>query len=316
MKKITLIAPSSFGYIDFLANTLKNKPNVKVTHINYSNFKFQYTSLFQKIKNGFGKIFLQKNIKDTYRSKCILDIVSKNGKQDFIVVIRPDLLELETLITLKKYTSNFDAFYFDAIHNYPLKKQLIPYFDKVYSYEKDDINKYNLNFTTNFIYDQSIPISKEKYTVFNISSYDSRFESIEKIANHLLEQNISYKILVRKERPIDSDSVEIIKDYIPLEQVKDMIAESSILLDIQMPNQKGLSFRVFEALGYQKKLITTNTDIVNYDFYNSNNIYIIDDINQIEIPKSFFQSEYMPISEDILYKYTLDGWILEVFKIT
>jgi DNA-binding NtrC family response regulator len=38
---------------------------------------------------------------------------------------------------------------------------------------------------------------------------------------------------------------------------------------------------VLESLGLEKKLITTNAEIIHYDFYNPNNILVIDDENSI-----------------------------------
>ena len=46
------------------------------------------------------------------------------------------------------------------------------------------------------------------------------------------------------------------------------------LIDLKLESHNGLSFRFYESLYFQKKLITNNKDVVNYDFYNSNNILI------------------------------------------
>ena len=65
-------------------------------------------------------------------------------------------------------------------------------------------------------------------------------------------------------------------------------------MEIQRTEQVGLSFRIFEALGHRKKLITTNKDIVNYDFYHPQNILVVDE-NTIEIPEEFVTSPYVEI---------------------
>jgi len=88
---------------------------------------------------------------------------------------------------------------------------------------------------------------------------------------------------------------------------------SQVLLDINRIGQKGLTFRVFESLGLEKKLITTNGDIKNYDFYNPNNILIIDE-KKTNIPFDFFTKKYNPVSEDILKKYTIETWILQIIN--
>ena len=120
---------------------------------------------------------------------------------------------------------------------------------------------------------------------------------------------------MRKEKPLNSENIKVVKDYISLEEVMNYMECSSILLDIQKENQEGLSFRVFEALGYEKKLITTNKDIVNYDFYNPNNILIIDRENP-HIPKTFLNTSYSTVSENIIKKYRRESWIQQVFGIS
>ena len=71
--------------------------------------------------------------------------------------------------------------------------------------------------------------------------------------------------------------------------------------------QIGLTIRVFEALGAEKKLITTNTDIVNYDFYCEENIYVYDGMFDLEAP--FFKMPYKKIEQDIYEKYSLRNWL-------
>lgn len=316
MKKITIIAPSSFGYIDFLIEKLRSEFNVEVTHINYSDFRYTYKSVNDKLKNSLRKVFLKKNIKASYVSERILEVFLSLEKQDVVVVIRPDKIEKKTLLTLRDFTNKFYSFYFDAIANFPKKIELIPIFDRVFSYEKDDVEKYGLEFITNYIYDDIGNGKKDisiKNTIFNISSYDSRFKELKKIAFYLKENEIDYKIIVRKEKRISDNLIDITSSYLSLKEVKKNILETKVLLDIQKQNQNGLSFRVFEALAYEKKLITTNVDIVNYDFYNAKNILVID-INNIQIPETFLNSAYESVPEHILYPYTLDGWIKKVFS--
>jgi len=74
----------------------------------------------------------------------------------------------------------------------------------------------------------------------------------------------------------------------------------------------GPDLRVFEAMGMHKKIITNNPDIAHYDFYDPQNILIINQAS-IEIPESFLTSAYRPIPEPIYQKYTLDSWVKRVF---
>ena len=99
-----------------------------------------------------------------------------------------------------------------------------------------------------------------------------------------------------------------------MEAVKRYIKQAACMLDLGViEKHQGLTFRVFEAIGYHKKIITNNPDIANYDFYNPQNILIINEQN-ISIPNEFLTSSYIPIPDQIIRKYTLETWVKTVFK--
>lgn len=104
-------------------------------------------------------------------------------------------------------------------------------------------------------------------------------------------------------------------EYTPLSanKVKDIIKVSRAFLDIQHPAQTGLTIRTFEILGAQRKLITTNPEIVKYDFYRSSNILVVDRMNPI-VDLDFFYKDYMPLPDEVIEKYSLDCWLEQIFS--
>ncbi|UJH92197.1 hypothetical protein LZ575_06385 [Antarcticibacterium sp. 1MA-6-2] len=312
--KITIIAPFTFGYIEALVAELAAKPSVEVTLINTGEFRFKYQSVFERVYNVYLKVIKSKNLKIQFQSREIVKILNEQPPQDIIMVIRPDKLERSLLGTLRKYSSKLISYYFDSVSNFPQKIKLIPLFDEVYSYDKEDAQKYNLKFITNYIPYDSSGSKEVSGGVFNISSYDRRFPVLVTLANQLKQMNYPFKFIVRKEKLIKVPDIEIVKEYIPLTEVKKLIEEAEVLLDIQKENQMGLSFRVFEALGYDKKLITTNQDIKTYDFYDSDNILVLDKEN-LQIPESFLKKQYKEVPEKIKEKYRRKAWSKEVFGI-
>ena len=96
------------------------------------------------------------------------------------------------------------------------------------------------------------------------------------------------------------------------EEIAEILANSEIVLDANDVYQRGLTLRTLETLVSGKRMITTNEDIVNYDFYCPNNICIVDRTN-ISIPESFFTAKYEPIDNNILARYTAEGWVKDVF---
>ncbi|MEH6408536.1 MAG: hypothetical protein V7767_14760 [Leeuwenhoekiella sp.] len=312
--KITVISPFTFGYIDALVEELRAKSHVKVTFIRVDKFKFSYRSPVQRLFNFFLKTFSTRSLKKEYAAKMILDQMQNNEKQDFILVIRPDKLDENLLFQLKNHTNKLITYYFDSITNFPKKSNLIKYFDKVYSYEKGDVAKFNLEFITNFIPKDSVAISSNQEGLFNISSYDDRFKTLEKIAKQVKSYNYPCKFIVRSEKKVTSDYIKIISEYITVEESKKYLEEAAILLDVQKDDQEGLSFRVFEALQFGKKLITTNKDIYSYDFYNPNNILIINKENP-QIEEQFLNTPYEEIPESIKSKYRRKAWLQKVFDV-
>lgn len=315
MKKVLIIAPEYMGYMEKVADELRKYKNIDLTDIHIPSYK--YPSLSTKIKNFFLKK-LGKDVKFEYREKYIKKHI-QDQTFDFILIIRPDLFSLKTLKELKNKTNYFKSYFFDGIYRFPKKIKLIPLFDEIFSFEPNDCKEFGFQFITNFIYEEeakSTTSSNIKYSIFNITSYDrKRFPILLKIAKVLKQQNQDFKIIVKSKKNIKSFGlIDIIKNPIPLNGVKLFLKQSACMLDLGVTHKhKGLTFRVFEAMGLHKKIITNNPDIATYDFYNPENILIIDK-NNISIPKEFLTSEYHEIPNNIYKKYTLQAWVKTVFK--
>lgn len=310
--KVSIISPFSFGYIDSLAEKLSTNANFEVHFINIAQIPFRYSNISERIKNFFLKLFSNRNLKMEHIENKIRSRIEKKSMQDAILVVRPDKFSRKHLLFLKANTNKFIAYLFDSLASIPSQKDNIDLFDEVYSYELEDVNKYGFNFITNFI-----PADYE-YTIkgcglFNISSYDERFPVFLKIAKQIRGYNYPYKIVIRKQKPILSEFVEIVEEYWNMEKVSKYILESDILLDIQKKNQHGLSFRIFEALGCGKKLITTNNSVTQYDFYRPENILIVDILNPV-IPIEFLEQTAVEIPESIKSKYRREAWLNRVFS--
>jgi hypothetical protein len=108
--------------------------------------------------------------------------------------------------------------------------------------------------------------------------------------------------------------IEIRKERINQEDLGEFYSQTNVILDLIRDKQSGLSFRIFEAMAYQKKIITSNAYVKDYDFYNPNNILILDE-NNVQIDSTFFVTPYQPIPEEIYQKYTLSHWVNTIFEL-
>jgi hypothetical protein len=315
--RITLISFDNWGFNNHIATTLEKEGHI-VHHIDFNTFIYKYPSFLHRMQNFILKLFLKNTLKDLYYGSEIIKRLNEiNEIQDVILTIKGDFIDPKSISEFKKFTKKSIGFFNDNAYRCVKIKRVIPSFDEVFSFEKEDCKKFDLKFASNWIYnsqpDEKIDNSFD-YSLFNISSKDKRLPLLLKIADNLASQKIKYKFIIYdKKCKTKSQSITYINNHIPLRDVNFYISRSKVLLDINRDGQNGLTFRVFESMGLQKKLITTNSDIKNYDFYNPNNILIID-IKRPEIPKAFFENEYEKLPEDIYNKYTLSGWIKNVFS--
>lgn len=312
-KKILIIAPFAFGYTSHIQEALQQYDAIDAQILYLDKPEFQYKNTLHKAQNFFSKLFLGKNLKKTFVTDRIKESLTKLEQQDEIFIIRPDILSDDLLNFIKSKTQKFIAYYYDSTRRFPRKVAIIPIFDKVYSYDRLDVEKYNLSFLTNYIFEESNHAEFD-YQFFNISTNDYRFPLIENLAKYLKENNWSYNIQVYNGSDMPAEYVEIITTQKSIQEVSELIQKAKIIVEIQRTEQVGLSFRIFEALGHRKKLITTNKDIINYDFYDPQNILVVDE-NAIEIPTDFVTSPYKEIDETILSKYKIENWVKPIFDL-
>lgn len=297
-----------------LAAKLEENAEHSVQFLDIDEIDFEYKGVKQRTKNFLLKSFFNRNLKKEYKEKEMQNSINSSGFQDYILVVRPDKFSKKQLLFFKSNCSNLIAYLFDAVTCLPRQLSHLNLFDKVYSYEPEDVKKYDLQFITNFIPLDTKCETKVNLGLFNISSYDDRFETILKIAEILKVKDYPSKIIIKKQNSGESDLIDFVDDYLSLKETLEYIKNAAVLLDIQKQNQHGLSFRVFEALGMCKKLITTNKSIKDYDFYRKENILIIDKEKPV-IPTWFLKGDYQEIPEIIKSKYRREAWLKNVFEV-
>ncbi len=97
-------------------------------------------------------------------------------------------------------------------------------------------------------------------------------------------------------------------DKLSSEEITEIVLRSKVLVDAQFPKNTGLTMRTIEALGMKRKLITANADIVNYDFYDPNNINVVDRKYPL-LNRNFIKSNYVDVPEGIYKSYNINNWI-------
>ncbi len=308
-KIILLITYDNWGYNQYIADALEKK-SYEVKHINFHSFRYKYPGLAHKTFNFFTKNLGILNLKHIHYNDVILSELNDIEAIDIAIYIKADFLAPETIEAINKKSKKSVLIISDSINRYPKTRKILSLFDQVFSFEKKDCKKYDLTFKTNFIYKtiEKIP-SHYRFKVFNISSYDNRFPVIKKIAKALYDLKVNSKIIIFSSKENNEPYLEFSKCTLSISEINDFLEQTEIMLDVSRNMQQGLSFRVFESLGLKKKLITTNRDIIHYDFYNPQNILVIEDVNNITIPDAFLNTPYNEVPKDVLHKYLIENWV-------
>lgn len=317
--QICLISFDFWNYDHHIVDALQKK-GIDAHHIHLREYKHSYPTPFHRIGNFFGKLFLKRNIKKIKREEYIIKELSALGKQDQILIINPEIISIETHQKIKELTNRYIAYLYDSSKRRPIVHLLdANLFNTVFSFDPEDVKTYNLKTLANYIYFDKKPIAKSeniKYDCFTICYLDERLNTVNRIAEIFNRKDLKSNFIIvgdKKPEHIHKDIV-FSEERFNQKQVHHKINESKSILDLLRDDQAGLSFRIFEAMGFQKKIITSNKYVQDFDFYNPENILIIDPVNP-EIPESFFQTPYTPIPQDIYRKYSLEGWVEEVFNL-
>lgn len=154
---------------------------------------------------------------------------------------------------------------------------------------------------------------KTEFDVFFVGQDKNRANTLLTISRLLHSQEISYKFHIQPDKhtkTIPSELAECFSETnMPYRDVIKNIESSRCLLEILQKGQTGISMRTLEATFFNKKLITNNIAIKNLPFYNKQNIYILEDEEEVRSIKEFMDCDIVNIPKDITDQYEINHWI-------
>lgn len=273
---------------------------------------------------------LQKKINQHY-NKILQETIENNF--DYLFLIKGEVMPDYFLIEFKKAHPNCKIIFYtwDSFSNNSNSLKILEYFDRSLTFDSEDAKQYNLKFRPLFFlnsYRQTKEVKKAdfKYDLLSLgTAHSDRYLISNKILEWCDNNNLSSyyyyymqgRIVYFLKRIFDKnfkycDYSKLSFDKLSTNRIIELYQESKVILDINHPWQKGLTMRTFESIGARRKLITTNKEIKKYPFYNSNNFYIIDR-NEITLDKSFFETDYIDISDEMYERCSIDGWLYDIF---
>ncbi|OCB78713.1 hypothetical protein [Flavobacterium crassostreae] len=293
------------------------------------NTPFRYKSNTHKVISFLRKVFLgdksyKKKLQSAFRNATYLDTLHHVPNDfDYGLVIRPDLFDQNILELVQQKTKELYAYQWDGLNRFPMAATTIPLFKKFYVFDKQDlVNNPKVSILNNFYFDCYTAIfdsKKPAFDVYYLGSFDDRMDTLLVVCEqlHKLGLKLNINIMAKKSKAKKLKQypyINILKKPISFKENLVHVANTKIILDMAHDSlHKGLSFRPFEALGYHKKLITTNTAIKDYDFYTQNNIHIYDNPTNLAL---FIKTDLVEIKPEIKHKYSFSYWIEHTLQIT
>lgn len=286
--------------------------------------------------NVFARILirLNRNLIGKYINQYYDNIIeqTKEKKFDYIFFIKGESISPAIVERLRKAhpESKIVMYYWDSIANNHNAKGMLNCFDKVLTFDKNDAKEMGLEFLPLFYIPQYAEIAKkqvvQKYDMmFAGTTHSERYEFVNGIADQIRKaggkcftwfyfpSKVNFYKLKMDNPKFRSAKIENF-EFTPMsrETLLGYYAESRIQIDMQHPKQTGLTMRTIETLGAKKKLITTNPNVVEYDFYRPENILVVDRFNPV-ITKEFIDAPWTEIPEEVYEKYSISSWLNTIF---
>lgn len=322
-KKILFISVRTFNYEVEIADKLKGLG----AYVDYFDER-PSNSILTKILIRLKRSIIQKKIDNYYNN--ILEKI-RNEKYDFFFLIKGETVPSFFLVELRQLQKNclFIFYTWDSFENNPNSLSILHFFDKKLTFDYSDSQKFKLEFRPLFYIDKYKELKNnckpkhkvlflgtahsDRYTISNAVVNWCKKHKYSTFTHYYIQSKLVYFLkskFVSSFKKIPHESLKF--KPLSIDEVIKYYEDSSIILDINHPNQRGLTMRTFEALGAGRKLITTNKEIKKYLFYNQNNILVIDR-EDIRLNKNFFAFHFKPMNGDVLFAMSITGWIEAIF---
>lgn len=318
-KKILFLSANFFGYEKAIVKRLSELG----AEVDFYNERPSDSILSKGIIRVKSDLYQRKI--DQYYQK-ILNVVSST-KYDFFLLIKGETIPFFFLEKFKMRNPEAKMIFYsyDAASEYPKFLKLYSYFDVNFTFEPSDALTHNVHFRPLFfLSDYKISEHKDKAKfdlTFIGTAHTDRYLIGEKVRERCdklqLKSYFYYYAPSRAAFALKKVFDKNLKSFnikrlnfkkLTHFEISAIYEDSVAVLDINKPYQNGLTMRTFEALASGKKLLTTNSDIKNYLFYDAANVMIIDR-NNPDIDPLFFESPFKKPDAEILQKMSLDSWI-------
>lgn len=323
-KKVLLIAPLFFDYYRDIMDELRMMgcdPDYICDAPSNSNLSKAVGRINKKLIKRFTSKY--------FKEKVLPQISLVQYDYVFVVAGMTFAFDAEMMGIIKNIqkSAKFYMYQWDSEKNLPYSTGIHKYFERLFTFDRSDVERNKKYTFLPLFYNRTFenigkaPATKFKYDCFYVgTAHPKKYQEVNAMANalkgkfkrryiyHYMPSKLKYvyhKMLAPEYKKAKISDFRL--DKLSKEQIAKIMAVTECVLDAPQAGQTGLTIRTIECLGAKKKLITTNTDIVNYDFYRPENILVFK--GEVDFNNVFFMEKYHEVEYKIYNKYSLRVWL-------
>ena len=177
--------------------------------------------------------------------------------------------------------------------------------DYILSYDIEDCKKYGFTYLGYTYYSKNKDVKpsgilSDIYFVGANKSGDNRYELVSNVFKYLRNKQVDARFIVvdKFQRRTSDDKEHLIfhQEYIPYAEVLSDVLSSNCVLEVLQDGQQQQSARYFEAVCYNKKLLTNNPHIADLPFYDARYMRYFSKTEDIDV-------DWVMTKENIDYHY-------------
>ena len=220
----------------------------------------------EKQDDGRRKCFIFCNSSLMFLSKELLDKLSE--RDDVLMV----LLLIDPVRKISKFTRSKFKYFENGL---------------ILTFDPQDAEKYGFRFVDSYYSTvKSIEKRNEKSGVYFCGLDKGRLATLHGIYSFLTDHGVSCEFHIRVPHRRGRrliEGIDYIDGPIPYPEVINQVCTSECILDVTQKCQTGMTLRYYEAVCYNKKLLTNNVYVKNMPFYNPEYIQVFDDPESIDV---------------------------------
>lgn len=320
LRRVLLIAPPVFGYDEDIRSEVERR-GFAVDLVPDRPFRNSLLVATAKLRPEVTLIYtdrLYRRLLESFGARDYQAILVVNGQTVSRKILR--------LLRATYPRARIVLYMWDSMENRPGVLSKLDQFDAAFSFDPESARKHGMTLRPLFFskdFEEMPPTGLDFDLSFVGTIHTDRYAVIERLRRQLPYGARTYWYLYLKARwvyhwwrivkPSMRRAASSEFRFVPLrrEGLRDTFARSRAVLDIEHPLQRGLTMRTFETLGARRKLITTNAQIRDYDFFSDRNICVIDRQRPV-IPGEFLESPFQDIPTCTYRRYTLASWVEEI----